>query len=153
MPLWRVDIANVSFRYVDAKSNAQAIEAVRVDLVRALSIAARRASPEVQHAYDQAGPNQRRAFLRALDGLHGPPATPASLKEQIARLQYELDRTERWIGGAVGDSPPVDSARAERLAAIAEHNRTSIEHRRVDRATQLANRLARDAEHIQTEPE
>src|SRR4051794_38876751 len=116
MPLWRVDIENVSYRYVEAVSKKDAIDAVVKSFTASLSFSAESANDLLNAAFEKGGPNQRKALLLALDGLHGPSRKTRDLERQITRLQGELERQQAWVRDTVGRAPPADPERIEQIA-------------------------------------
>lgn len=131
MPLWRVDVAGVSVRFVDAPSKTAACRLVERDLIASLGVTASRAGSHLEDTYAAAGPIQRKRLLAAMDGLTSP-ATRRSNRLQLDKLQRWLEREEAWIEATVAKAPPpADPEAVARIIVNAEirHVERNLRHR------------------------
>lgn len=94
MGLWRVDVAGVSTRLVEAESKKAAREAVRDAIIDALDIQASLAPQRIAAFYGSLGPLQKKSFLAATDGLSSPTSrrSASAARRRLERLIAYDDR-------------------------------------------------------------
>lgn len=109
MALYRVQVAGVSQRYVDAQSPAEAVELVSEAVLRSLHVTAYPAAKVLADDYEASGPIRRKRLLAALDGLDSPVAR-RSARGDIHRLYtllaYDAE-VRAWVTQQVAHAPPV----------------------------------------------
>lgn len=119
--LWRVDVAGVSHRFVEAESKQGAIEAVRESIVEAIDIRAEKADPVLRRLYAGLTSHRRRNIVAALDGLATPAAVrhARSARRRLAR-EVRFDMSIRdWVERASSSfRRPVDP---EGLSVLLRH--------------------------------
>lgn len=119
MPLWKVEIAGVSCRYVEAKVHSQAIARVRDSIIKTLELKASRADSQLEQAYTGANESQRARLIASLDCM-APTKPHASLRKQVERLQAQLDEREAWMTRTQAHTPPASPERMRRVARIVQ---------------------------------
>ena len=72
MILWRVDVAGVSHRLVDAETKEEAIAAVAAELLDAVNLRAAAVDAGTQHLYEGLSAARKRTFIASMDGLASP---------------------------------------------------------------------------------
>jgi hypothetical protein len=109
MALWRVDIGDVSHRYVDAETKTEALSLVIAPLIAGLDLRASPATRTLASMYDQAGPNKRKQIIASMDGLTNPRARQQAraARRRLARLiKYDLKLRE-WLRQEYAKAPPI----------------------------------------------
>lgn len=138
MTLWRVDVAGVSHRYVDAESKEQAVDVVKRSLLDAIDATATAAPPTIAKIYEGLPPRRRLSHLAALDGLTDPKGLrdAANARRRLARLiKFEREMRE-WAARQLADAPrPVDPERVARLLKQVELSRLEAVRARLEGPT------------------
>lgn len=109
MSLWRVDVAGVSHRFVEASTAEEATSLVKTALVASLDVRASPAPAVIARMYDDAGLVGRKRVIAALDGLT-PPSGIRDAKNARRRLarQIRYDRALRdWVKAKTSTAPRV----------------------------------------------
>lgn len=109
MSLWRVEVAGVSHRFVEADTQDQAISSVQEAIVETLDLQAVRAPQAIAHVYDTLSRSQRKRMLGALDGLTAPKGVRDAkrARRRLARqIKYDLAYRE-WVAGKLATAPPI----------------------------------------------
>ncbi|MFC7359636.1 hypothetical protein [Nocardioides astragali] len=70
--LWRVEVAGVSHRYVEADTVDDAVATVREAVLDSFDLQGRPAPPAVAQIYGELTRSQKKKVLTALDGLINP---------------------------------------------------------------------------------
>lgn len=123
MPLWRVEVAGVSHRFVEASSEEDAVAVVTQAIVEALDVAATPASPTLASIYEAAGPIKKRNLLAAMDGLTSPRSLDDSrrARRQLKRLITFEETSAAWIKKHPNPPlPPVDILEIHRMVKMSE---------------------------------
>jgi hypothetical protein len=109
MTLWRVEVAGVSHRFVDADSKEDAVEMVTRSVLEALDLRVAPAAPVVRQLYAELAPKQRKQMIAALDGL-----TSVAGRDDARRARRRLARqvkydfaTREWLRKQVAKAPPI----------------------------------------------
>src|SRR4051812_22039446 len=89
MALWRVDVAGVSHRFVDAENREDAVASVISAILDTLDVRATPARSAVARLYESSGPIQQRRLIDAMDGLT-PPGGLRSARLARRRLARQL---------------------------------------------------------------
>lgn len=109
MTLWRVDVAGVSHRFVEAETAAGARAHVIEAVLASLDVRASPAPKDIARMYEASGPVQRTNVIAALDGLT-PPSGMREAKRARQRLarQIRYDRALReWVKDKTATAPRV----------------------------------------------
>ena len=134
MALWRVEVAEVSHRYVEADTAAHAEQIVREAVIAGLEITASTAGRELSRVYEESGPLRRKKLLASMDGLISP-----SSRREVRRERRRLERvvkweeeTQAWIKTQPPTNVPVpDPLMLERLARLNEIRHIEANMRRL----------------------
>lgn len=123
MSLWRVEVAGVSHRFVDAASAEDAVAAVTQSILEALDLTAAPASAILADVYEAAGPIKKRNLLAAMDGLTSPRSLDDSrrARRQLKRLITFEESSAAWIRNHPNPPlPPVDVLEIHRMVKMSE---------------------------------
>jgi hypothetical protein len=108
-PLWRVEVAGVSHRYVEADTVDQAVATVRAAIVESFDLQARPASSPIAQVYDELTRSQKKKVLTALDGLISPDGLSDAkrARRRLARqIKYD-SMTRAWVKSKLATAPPI----------------------------------------------
>jgi hypothetical protein len=109
MGLWRVEVAGVSHRFVEAEDRERAMAVVAEAILEACDLRVTSAAPVVSQLYEGLGPLQRKRMLAALDGLTSPRGLQDAkrARRRLARqVRYDM-ATREWARLKVAMAPPI----------------------------------------------
>ncbi|GAB2759188.1 hypothetical protein GCM10027020_09470 [Nocardioides salsibiostraticola] len=125
MDLWKVEVADVAHRYVEAESADDAALQVSASILAGLNIRATPAQATLARKFRESGPLKRRRLLTAMDGLM-TPASKKGLQRERARLERLIRSQEAivlWAEAQPTLPAPADPLMLEKFVKYAE-----IEH-------------------------
>jgi hypothetical protein len=125
--LWQVSVGSVSQRFVMASSASEAVESVKMDILRQLEVKAHLPPKELTEFVGALGPHQRRRALAAMDGLN-PPSAERGSTALLRRLEHWERTMTEWTEKQVAAAPPINPLTLERLLKLVElkHQHSSI---------------------------
>lgn len=107
MGLWRVEVAGVSHRYVEAESAEDAEVQVADSIMKALSLHATVANRALSDRFASAGPLTRKRLLASMDGLISPRSRQ-DVRRELRRLQrlIQFDQdAAAWATARTANAP------------------------------------------------
>lgn len=128
MGLWRVEIAKVVHRYVQAADADSAVALVREDLIQAMELRAERADRSLESRVESAPLERRARLLASLNGIAPRPrleTTPA----RIAWLEEALRQAradQQWLDSQLAAAPPFEPERLQAVVRLLASNRTAV---------------------------
>ena len=108
MALWRVDVAGLSHRFVEADSAVEAERTVAEAILRGMDIRATKPNTALTSTYETAGPIQRARLLAAMDGLTKPSSrsSVANARRRLERLIRWEEERQAWVDARLASAPP-----------------------------------------------
>jgi hypothetical protein len=132
MTLWRVDVAGISHRYVQAETRAEAVDSVASALVAALDLRVQPADRILANFFEASGPQQKKRLLAVLDGLTPPAGRREArlARRRLARLVRYDAEVRAWVKDTLARLPPVDPEQlAELLGGVELQHIQSVKAR------------------------
>lgn len=142
MVLWRVDVAGVSHRIVEAESKDEAVVAVGAAILDALNLKAAAVDASTERYYAGLSRNRKRTFIASVDGLASPrvrSSRRAARRRLAAWIKYDIQERE-WLAAATSAKRPVDpeaAARFIRSVEIERVERLRSRHQEFDREPRI----------------
>lgn len=142
MGLWRVDVAGVSHRIVEADSKDEAVAAVGAAVLDALNLRAAAVDAGMQHYYAGLSSSRKRTFIASVDGLASPrirSSRRAARRRLASWVKYDIQERE-WIASAMPTGRPADPeavARFIRSVEIERLERIRARHQEFDREARI----------------
>ncbi len=134
MPLFKVTIAGLVQRYVDAEDASAAVREAEGALLRQCDIRATAAPPEVASLWSRMSSSGRQRLLARLDGLAPPPLRRvAQRRARLERLIREEEALQEHANARGAAAPPMSAEVVERVAALVSVF-SFVESSRQDRA-------------------
>jgi hypothetical protein len=120
MRLYEVRVADVSSRYVEASTRAEAVELVRDSLLRAMRLRATRPDPLIEKLWQKSSKRQRSRLLLRLDGMakYVRPSGITASRERLERQLRHEEATQDWINRQVQEAPPLSPEAVASLAGL-----------------------------------
>jgi hypothetical protein len=133
MILWRVDVCDVTHRYVEARSPEHAAEQVRTSITNGKELRVTAATDSLSIAFAGAGKIKKRKMLDRLDGLTNPHQRRSSkaAKRKLRRLVENEEQELAWLKGAVETLPPISPESLDRLIRLQSISHIEQNHDRL----------------------
>lgn len=126
MSLWRVEIAKITQRYVEAATAGEACQIVAIALVADMALTATPASDVLEEQYGRLKTKaHRRMMLAELDGLMSRRTVRArkARRRELERLIESDERDAAWVAAQLAQAPPVSAEQLEKLALLLSYTR------------------------------
>ena len=130
MGIYRVEVGDLGWTFLEARTEGQAVHLMEDELLGLLHVSAKLASPKIRREWAETDPDQRADFLMRLSRpAHYLPTGLQRTRTQLERELEEVADLERWLERERGRRAPLTPREQRALTAILRPISESVRRR------------------------